>query len=112
PGFRLMVYEVEKLDPALFNRNNKGQTEIVRYDMINAMLLNEFLKEHTKVEEQNCKLESQARSIQQQEDTITRLNRQVETLLVCVKEHDSKIQRVIDQVEMNPVPAQLVESTP
>ena len=45
-GFGLIAEEVEKVDPALVYRNDKGQVESVRYEMVNAMLLNEFLKEH------------------------------------------------------------------
>jgi hypothetical protein len=50
-GFGLIAEEVEKVDPALVYRNGNGQVESVRYDMVNAMLLNEFLKEHHKVQE-------------------------------------------------------------
>jgi hypothetical protein len=49
-AFGLIAEEVEKVDPALVYRNGKGQVESVRYEMVNAMLLNEFLKEHRKVE--------------------------------------------------------------
>jgi Chaperone of endosialidase len=49
-GFGLIAEEVEKVDPTLVYRNAKGQVESVRYEMVNAMLLNEFLKEHRKVE--------------------------------------------------------------
>jgi hypothetical protein len=49
-AFGLIAEEVEKVDPALVYRNNKGQVESVRYEMVNAMLLNEFLKAHRKVE--------------------------------------------------------------
>ena len=50
-GFGLIAEEVEKVNPALVYRNVKGQVESVRYEMVNAMLLNEFLKEHRKIEE-------------------------------------------------------------
>ncbi len=50
-GFGLIAEEVEKVNPDLVYRNNKGQVESVRYEMVNAMLLNEFLKEHRKVEQ-------------------------------------------------------------
>ena len=50
-GFGLIAEEVEKVDPALVYRNNKGQVESVRYEMVNAMLLNEFLREHREVQE-------------------------------------------------------------
>ena len=50
------------------------------------------------------------RRTQEQKVTIVHLKRQVETLLVCVKEHDSKIQRVSDQVETNKGSLQVVSS--
>jgi trimeric autotransporter adhesin len=53
-GFGLIAEDVEKVNPDLVYRNNKGQVESVRYEMVNAMLLNEFLKEHKKVEEQQA----------------------------------------------------------
>ena len=49
--FGLIAEEVEKVDPDLVTRNAKGEVETVRYDAVNAMLLNEFLKEHRKVQE-------------------------------------------------------------
>jgi Chaperone of endosialidase len=65
-GFGLIAEEVEKVDPALVYRNAKGQVESVRYEMVNAMLLNEFLKEHRKNEAQQA--------------TIARLEKQIEAL--------------------------------
>jgi Chaperone of endosialidase len=53
-GFGLIAEEVEKVDPALVYRNAKGQVESVRYEMVNSMLLNEFLKEHQTVQEQKA----------------------------------------------------------
>jgi trimeric autotransporter adhesin len=49
--FGLVAEEVAKIDPALVTRDAKGQIYTVRYDAVNAMLLNEFLKEHRKVQE-------------------------------------------------------------
>jgi hypothetical protein len=57
-GFGLIAEEVEKVNPDLVYRNNKGQVESVRYEMVNAMLLNEFLKEHRKVAEQEATIKS------------------------------------------------------
>jgi hypothetical protein len=91
-GFGLIAEEVEKVDPALVYRNDKGQVESVRYEMVNAMLLNEFLKEHAKVEEQS-------RKIQQQEATIAELKRGMKTLTARIEEQDARIQRVSDQTE-------------
>ena len=46
PQFGLVAEEVEKVNPALVARDAKGEVYTVRYDAVNAMLLNEFLKEH------------------------------------------------------------------
>ena len=46
--FGLIAEDVEQVDPDLVSRNEKGEAETVRYEQINAMLLNEFLKEHRK----------------------------------------------------------------
>jgi len=47
PQFGLVAEEVEKVDPDLVTRNDKGDAEAVRCEAVNAMLLNEFLKEHS-----------------------------------------------------------------
>jgi hypothetical protein len=52
PQFGLVAEEVAKVDPDLVVRDDKGKPYTVRYEAVNAMLLNEFLKEHGKVEEQ------------------------------------------------------------
>ena len=49
--FGLVAENVEKINPDLVVRDEKGQVNSVRYDQVNAMLLNEFLKEHRKVRE-------------------------------------------------------------
>jgi hypothetical protein len=75
PQFGLIADEVAKVNSDLVVRDRKGEIYSVRYDAVNAMLLNEFLKEHRKVEEQNGKLENQARKIQEQEATMTQLKK-------------------------------------
>jgi len=79
-SFGLIAEEVEKIDPDLVYYNNKGQAESVRYELINAMLLNEFLKEHRKNEEQGA--------------TIARLEKQLETVTAT-------LQKVSAQLELN-----------
>jgi hypothetical protein len=86
-GFGLIAEEVENVDPALVYCNNKGQVESVRYEMVNAMLLNEFLKEHRKVQEQDA--------------TIAQLKNDMENVLARLKAHDSKIQQVSAQIELS-----------
>ena len=52
-GFGLIAEDVEKISPDLVTRGSDGKVNSVRYDAVNAMLLNEFLKEHRKVKELN-----------------------------------------------------------
>jgi len=111
PQFGLIAEDVAELNPDLVVRDDKGEIYTVRYDAVNAMLLNEFLKEHRKVEQQNGKLESQARKIQEQETTITQLKKEMETVIARLKEQDSKIQKVSDQIELSkPAPPMVVNN--
>jgi len=73
PQFGLVAEEVEKVNPDLVARDNRGKPYTVRYDAVNAMLLNEFLKEHRKVEslekamaEQEKENESMRSALQEQ----------------------------------------------
>jgi hypothetical protein len=86
-SFGLIAEEVEKVDPDLVYRNDKGQVESVRYEMVNAMLLNEFLKEHKKVQ----KLET---TIVEQQSKLVEQERQIEALT-------SGLQKVSAQLELN-----------
>ena len=71
--FGLIAEEVEQVDPDLVTLNDKGEVEAVRYEAVNAMLLNEFLKEHRTVQE----LQSAAAK---QEATIERQQKQIDAL--------------------------------
>src|SRR4030095_5435199 len=62
--FGLLAEEVEKVYPDLIVRDNEGKPYSVRYDQVNAMLLNEFLKEHAKVEEQQATIEELRKDLQ------------------------------------------------
>jgi hypothetical protein len=96
-AFGLIAEEVEKVNPDLVSRNNKGQVESVRYEMVNAMLLNEFLKEHRKVEA------LQASFVQQQKDFQSALAQQQKDLQATAaqqrKEFESKIAQQQKQIE-------------
>jgi septal ring factor EnvC (AmiA/AmiB activator) len=92
PQFGLIAEEVAEANPDLVVRDEKGEIYSVRYEAVNAMLLNEFLKEHARGEEQD-------RKIQKQEATITQLKKDLDALVARLKEHDSKIQRVTDQLD-------------
>ena len=66
-AFGLIAEEVAQVYPDLVGRNPEGEPESVRYEQINAMLLNEFLKEHRKVE----KLEATVADLAEQLQKIT-----------------------------------------
>ena len=82
-----MAEDVEKVNPDLVVRDKEGKPYSVRYDAVNAMLLNEFLKEHQKVQEQGA--------------TITRLEKQVEAL-------STGLQKMSAQLELSQRPSQIV----
>ena len=94
PQFGLVAEQVEKVNPDLVVRDAEGKVYTVRYDAVNAMLLNEFLKEHRKVEEQECKA-------REQETTIAQMKKQIEALTATV-------QKVSDQVALSKPAPQLV----
>jgi uncharacterized coiled-coil protein SlyX len=72
PQFGLIAEEVAEINPNLVVRDDKG-IYTVRYDAVNAILLNEFLKEHKKVEAQQSKMDEQEYKVQTQEATIAEL---------------------------------------
>jgi Chaperone of endosialidase len=85
-SFGLIAEEVGEVSPDLITRDKDGKPETVRYEAINAMLLNEFLKEHRTVQEQSRKLENQETRIQQQDAAIAQLKEEMETLVARIKE--------------------------
>jgi hypothetical protein len=92
PQLGLFAEEVERVNPDLATGDANGKAYTVRYDAVIAMLLNEFFKEHRAVEELN-------RKIQEQDVTITQLRKEMEIVVTCLKEQDSKIQKVDAQIE-------------
>jgi hypothetical protein len=63
PEFGLIAEEVAKVNPDLVVRDDKGEIYTVRYDAVNAMLLNEFFKEHRRNEEQEARIARQQKQI-------------------------------------------------
>ena len=102
--FGLIAEEVAKVNPELAVRDREGKISNYRRDAMNAMLLNEFLKEHRKVEEQN-------RRIQEQETTMSQLKKEMETVVSRLKQQEAEIQNVNDRVELNKSPSKAVANT-
>ena len=76
--FGLIAEEVEKVDPDLVGRDEKGKVYSVRYDAVNAMLLNEFLKEHRTVKEQGAMIARQQKQIEELTAGLQKVSAQVE----------------------------------
>jgi trimeric autotransporter adhesin len=87
PQFGLVAEQVENVNPDLVAHDEQGKPYTVRYDAVNAMLLNEFLKEHRKVQE------LEAHDAQQQNT--------IKALTAMVKEQASQIQKVSAQIELS-----------
>jgi hypothetical protein len=104
-AFGLIAEEVVDVYPDLVGRNREGQPESVRYEQINAMLLNEFLKEHRRGEEQDCK-------IQEQEKTITELRSEIRDLAAMVNEQASELRKVSAQLQTSNATLQAIAKNP
>jgi hypothetical protein len=91
PQFGLVAEEVEKVNPDLIIRDPDGKPYTVRYEAVNAMLLNEFLKEHKTVQE---------------------LKKEIAALTATVKEQDSRIQKVSDQLKLSKPATKVVLKNP
>jgi endosialidase-like protein len=98
PQFGLIAEEVAEINPDLVVRDEKGEVYTVRYDAVNAMLLNEFLKEHHKLQELEASVAQERRD---SETTITGLKKEMESIIARSNEQDSKIQKLSTQVELN-----------
>jgi len=102
PQFGLVAEEVAEVSPDLVVRDKQGEIYTVRYEAVNAMLLNEFLKEHRKVEAQESKIKEQRCKVQEQEATITQLTKDfratVVQLTTRLDEQASQIQKMSHQL--------------
>ena len=78
PQFGLVAEKVAKVNPDLVARDAEGKPYTVRYEAVNAMLLNEFLKEHRKVEELEATVTQLQAAFKAQAAEIRRVNAQVE----------------------------------
>ena len=111
-GFGLIAEEVEQVHSDLVYRNAKGEVESVRYEMVNAMLLNEFLKEHCKVEEQQAAIvELKSVVAQQQKEfraAMAEQQKEMENVIARLKQQEAKIQKVNDRIELTEPASQVV----
>ena len=79
PQFGLIAEEVEKVNPDLVARDAKGEVYTVRYEAVNAMLLNEFLKEHRTVQGQQKEIDALKAELKEQKAQIQKVSAQLES---------------------------------
>jgi hypothetical protein len=119
PQFGLVAEEVAEVNPDLVARDKNGEIYTVRYEAVNAMLLNEFLKEHRKVEQQGRKMQEQEASISQLKSTVAqqqkesqsiaaKQQKEIKVLTATLEEQASEIQKVSAQVELQKAAPQTV----
>jgi len=94
PQFGLVAEQVEKVNPDLVGRDGDGQVYTVRYEAVNAMLLNEFLREHRKV--------------QQLEATAAEQQKEIKALSASLKKQAAQIRKVSAQLEISKAAPQVV----
>ena len=100
PQFGLIAEEVARVNPVLVLPDKEGKPYTVRYDAVNAMLLNEFLKEHRKVDEQQATIAELKKEL---EANAARQQKQIETLT-------AGLQKVSAQLEVSNAAARTVLS--
>jgi hypothetical protein len=120
PQYGLIAEEVAEINPDLVVRDDKGEIYTVRYDAVSAMLLNEFLKEHRRVQEQKRTIAQQredfdAAIVRQRKDfegTISELKKGIETVTVRLNEQAAQIQKVNARIEVSTSVAEMAPSNP
>src|SRR5215472_10544962 len=85
PQFGLVAEQVEKVNPDLVARDPDGKVFTVRYEAVNAMLLNEFLKEHRKVEEEH-------RTVHDLKRTVAFQQKQIEALTAGLQKVSARLE--------------------
>jgi trimeric autotransporter adhesin len=103
--FGLVAEDVEKVNPDLVVCDKEGKAYSVRYDQVNAMLLNEFLEEHSRVEELRSAMAQQRKDF---ETAISWQQKQTERLVARLNEQEARIQKVSAQIEMVKSDAQML----
>ena len=105
PQFGLIAEEVAEVNRNLVARDKNGEIYTVRYDAVNAMLLNEFLKEHRRVEELKSAMAQQRKDF---ETAIVQQQKTTEALVARLNEQEARIQNVSAQVEMGKSGSQML----
>jgi uncharacterized coiled-coil protein SlyX len=110
PAFGLVAEEVAQVNPALVAHDANGQPESVHYEMVNAMLLNEFLKQHRKITEQEASITHLKSTVAKQEATIAQQQKGMDAVTARLNEQAAQIQKVSAQLEASKPAPQMVNN--
>jgi len=105
PQFGLVAEQEEKVNPALVARDADGKAFTVRYEAVNAMLLNEFLKEHRRVAALQAAETEEKRSF---ESALAQQQKEVEALKATLQEQTAQIRKVNERLEVSPPAGRLL----
>ncbi|HEV8419264.1 MAG TPA: tail fiber domain-containing protein [Candidatus Udaeobacter sp.] len=108
--FGLVAEEVAKISPDLVLRDGKGDIYSVRYEAVNAMLLNEFLKEHRKVEQHEVNMTHLQSTVAKQEAIIAQQQKESKVLAERLDQQALQIRKVSDQLELSRPAPQLTSN--
>jgi hypothetical protein len=103
--FGLIAEEVAEVNPDLVVRNVKGEVDTIRFDSINAMLLNEFLKQHRKVQGMEVTVAQQKKDF---EATFAQQEKEIKSITASLRENAAQIQKVSAQLEVSEPAPQVV----
>jgi Chaperone of endosialidase len=112
PQFGLIAEDVEKANPALITRDAHGKPFTVRYESVNAMLLNEFLKEHHKVQEQEARIKQLESTVSKQEAITAQQQKGMDAVTARLNEQATQIQKVSAQIEISKAVGQTALNKP
>jgi len=104
PQFGLIAEEVAEVNPHLVVRDKSGEIYTVRYDAVNAMLLNEFLKEHKEVEAQQRKIENQEATIDELKLTVVQQQKNFAQQQAQIEALTSGLQKISARIVSKPEP--------
>src|SRR5438046_3404147 len=99
PQFGLIAEDVAKMNPDLVARDVQGKIYTVRYEAVNAMVLNEFLKQHRKVQQQEETITQIKSTMAKQEAIIAQQQQEITVVTASLKEQASQIENVCAQLQ-------------
>lgn len=103
PQFGLVAEQVEMVNPALVVRDDQGKPYSVRYEAVNAMVLNEFIKQHRKVQNLERDSRAQAATNEELQSAIAQQREAIQSLTASLKQQASQMHRLSERLAAEPI---------